>query len=237
MKKARSSDAALEALQNENAALRNLIVAQGGARPAPRPPASALHVAIRNVSSYTIGIPGDFGAPDIDLHPAVAGLDNPASIAVVGYTWWQKIRKSKLYDNGMIVRDDSALDESYMAAPADRPEDLAPNHAKNLVIDADEWILSRNEEELRVGIEGMTSEQSLRRLWAAVDLRFAKELAAMPLEDPARVKKAERKLPAAYQLVEDLVQDRLDELNPLASERARELEDGSTIDHPRQKRR
>lgn len=175
---------------------------------------SQLFVGIRNVSSETIGIPAQFGEPAISLHAANKDIADPFATAIVSYPRWQALRKGAAYDLGMIVRDDSILGEVHTRAPDDRPEDLAPNHAKNVVLDPDQFITELPEAELRARIGAMTSEQSLRRLWRAVDDKVAAALKGVPKTDEKAQRAAVDALPAAYQLVERLVQLRLEELLP-----------------------
>jgi hypothetical protein len=179
-----------------------------------------LSVGIRNVSSETISIPSQLGEEELVLHPTPRNGDDPHAVAIISLARWQLLRKSKLMGFGMITRDDRVLGEVDTKAPDDRPEELHPDHAKNLVLDPHAWITSRDEPLLRQDIGGMTSESSLRRLWAAVDEKVGELERHVPVEErrgiiSPGIKKAISNLPMLYRLTEQLVEERLDELLPL----------------------
>lgn len=190
-----------------------LATALGGVKPTHVQP-NALYVGIRNVSSDTLGIPAQFGEPALTLHPSNKHIADPYATAVITYPRWQALRRGGLYDLGLIVRDDSILGEVHTRAPDDRPDELAPNHAKNLVIDPDAFITGQSEADLRAKIGAMTSEQSLRRLWRAVDDKISEALKGVDRKNERAQRAAVDSLPAAYQLAERLVVQRLDEINP-----------------------
>lgn len=173
-----------------------------------------LWVGVRNVSSDAIGIPAAFGEPAISLNPTRDDQHDPHAAQPITFTRWQSLRKGALYRFGMIVRDDSILGDVHVTAPEDRPEELAPEHAQNVVLDPVQWIDTRNEAEIRDGIAKMTSEPSLRRLWRVVDDKVAALQIGVDRRDAKAMGHVVAALPAAYQLVERLVQDRLEELNP-----------------------
>jgi len=205
----------IEALSMQQAALLQQLAASRPQVPMMGTSGVQLMVGVRNVSSYTIGIPSQFvGEPDLQLHPAVRGLDTPNTVAVISFAWWQQIRKGPHVANGMIIRDDSILGSYHHAGPADRPSDLAAGWERNLVLDPHDWIQSKTEPEIRTAITAMTSEQSLRRLLAAVDQKVADNREAIPETDADREERAVQDLPSLYQLTERLAEQRLDALGP-----------------------
>lgn len=190
-----------------------------------RIPAGQLVVGIRNISNYTVGlIDNTTGVPiEYNLTPEIPGIPDPHNRAVISYAFWQRLRSGTQVAQGLIMRDDSVLGEADNVAPADRPEDLAPDAAKNQVIDPKDWIRSKTEPELRDAIAAMTSGPSLRRLLYAIDqeiISLGEEYAGQP----DRAIKALKRLPAVYRLVEELAEERLDELNPIS--KVRHLERG-----------
>lgn len=181
---------------------------------------TSLSVGIRNVSSETIGIPAVLGGAELLLYPKAAEHDDPNTVAIITYAQWQVLRKHAIVGKGMLIRDDSILGEIDTKGPADKPEDLHPDHLKNLVLNPKHWIESREEPELRQAVSAMTSESSLRRLWAAVDGKVGELEKDVPLAERKSkfspgIKKAINELPMRYRLVEQLIEDRLDELMPL----------------------
>lgn len=180
-----------------------------------------LHVGIRNVSSETISLRAQFGEPSIQLYPTPTNGSDPNATAVIGYPRWQALRRAQIYALGMIVRDDSVLGDVHTRAPEDTPLELHPDHAKNVIMEPHAWIEGRDEAGIREGISRMTSEPSLRRLAAAVDekIREAQKHIDRNWErNPdaeAQVRQAIESLPWKYQLVERLVENRLEVLNPV----------------------
>lgn len=136
-----------------------------------------LVVGIRNVSNYSVGfVDKTSGTPiEYSLSPEVEGSADPKTRAVVSYAFWQQLRKSSQVSQGLLVRDDSVLGPADNAAPDDRPDDLAPETAHNVVLDPREWIVSKQEHEVRDAIAKMTSTPSLRRLAYAVDQAVVSE--------------------------------------------------------------
>lgn len=191
----------------------------------PYAPQGQLVVGIRNVSNYTVGfVDKTSGTPiEYNLNPEVPGVSDPKTRAVISYAYWQQLRKGSQVQYGLIVRDDSVLGAADNAAPEDRPEDLHPEAAVNVVLDPREWILSRTEPELRESVAKMTSQPTLRRLAHEVDQEILRIGEAKYLGDEERAGKAIRDLPAMFRLVEELVEDRLDELNPISKVRHLEL--------------
>lgn len=181
-------------------------------------------VGIRNVSSYTVGlvnkIQGEQG--ELQLHPAHFAAPDPNSTAVISHQFWTTLRKGKIVENGQIIRDDSLVSDPSLVGPPDRPEDMPAVAAKNLVINPFQWIESRDEDQLRVSIAEMTSEPSLRRLAAAVDWKIWTIGEEKYKGNPERAKFAIRDCPAKYRFVDTLVEERLEEINPVAKDRAAE---------------
>lgn len=188
-----------------------------------------LVVGIRNVSNYSVGlIDKTSGQPvEYNLNPEVEGVPDPRTSAVISYAFWQQLRTGKQVGRGMIVRDDSILGHADNAAPEDRPQDLHPDHHKNVVLNPREWILSKGEEEIREAIQQITSEATLRRLLYAVDQEIIRIGEQRYKGDEERARKSIRDLPALFRVVEELADERLDELNPVA--KVRHLEIGETI--------
>lgn len=172
-------------------------------------------VGIRNISDNTIGIPGKFGQADLDLHADFTG-DNPSSIAVIPYTWYQQIRRSKVFRDGMIIRDDSILGDGYIQAPADKPNEIPTEHLINSVVDPVQWIDSRTETQIREDLDKITSEASLRRIRRAVDLKIVQIADALPDQfrdaegvDLRRVMAVDR-MPAIYRLIDEITTRKLE---------------------------
>jgi hypothetical protein len=196
---------------------------------APRTFASGgqLMVGIRNVSNYTVGLlDRTSGQPvEYELLPEVPGSADPRTRAVVTYAFWQQLRLGNMVARGMIVRDDSMLGAADNSAPGDRPTDLHPDHVKNVVLNPREWILDKTEDDLRSAVMAMTSEPTLRRLLYAVDQEIISLGEDRYKGDPERARKAIRDLPAIFRVVEELAEERLDELNPVSKVRDQELMD------------
>jgi hypothetical protein len=189
-------------------------------------PSGQLVVGIRNVSNYTVGLVDNSAgrAVEYQLFAEVPGHNDPRTRAVIGYVFWQELRKSNQVGRALIARDDSILGPADNTAPPDRPEDIHPDHAKNLVLDPREWILSQDEYQLRDAIGAMTSEPSLRRLMYAVDMEIVRIGEEKYVGDPERARKAIRDLPAIFRVVDELADERLDELNPVSKVRHLEVE-------------
>jgi RNase H-fold protein (predicted Holliday junction resolvase) len=185
-----------------------------------------LVVGIRNVSNYSVGLIDKTSGQAIEynLNPEIEGSADPRTSAVVSYAFWQQLRTGNQVGRGLIVRDDSILGPAENAAPEDRPQDVHPDHAKNVIMNVREWILSRTEDQLREDITAMTSEPSLRRLQYAVDQEILRIGESKYNGDPERARKAIRDLPAVFRVVEELADERLDELNPVSKVRHLELE-------------
>jgi hypothetical protein len=199
----------------DQASQQAALVGQLARMGAPVRQAGGLYVGVRNVSAYTISIPSPFaGEAELLLH-APGEMPNPNTVAVVSYAWWQQLRRSKIYDRGMIIRDDAVMGDSYQAAPADRPEDCAPNHKTNLVLDARQWMDSRTETKIAKDIKAMTSEQSLRKLEAMIYLerqRLMEERLDMPWNE--RKQSVELAMPGKMRALETAVKARLAVLRP-----------------------
>lgn len=187
-----------------------------------------LVVGIRNVSNYSVGMLDKTSGQVVEynLNPEVPGVADPRTRAVISYAFWQQIRTGNQVGRGLIVRDDSILGPAENAAPDDRPEDMHPDAKKNVILDPRAWIVDRTEDELRDAIAGMTSEPSLRRLLYAVDQEIVRIGESKYQDDPERARKSIRDLPALFRVVEELAEERLDELNPVA--KVRHLETGSS---------
>lgn len=200
-------------LEAELAAMRATVnaAALGAARMnAHQRTISELWVGIRNISDLTIGVKSPFpNEPDLHLH-ANFGDPDPGTVAVISLAWWLQLRKHKFVANGMILRDDRVLGDSYAPAPADRPEDLPATALLNQIEDPVAWIESRSEVQLRTDIAALTSTASLYRLRRAVDQRLQQLQSPYALDDEQRATKAYRELPALYQMVDMLTSQRLD---------------------------
>lgn len=204
---------AVHKLEKEVAELRGQLSAMlaAGARSTNKP-----MVGLRNISSYTIGlvnhIPGEEG--EVQLYAAVIGAEpDPLSCAVISYAFWKQVRVSKQYLNGMLVRDDSVLAASDTPAQEDRPGELPASAVVNQVPDPVAWIESKTDAELRSAINAMTSEQSLRRLLAAVDWKIH-TIGEAYADAENRAERALRELPGAYRTVDELAMDRLTDFSP-----------------------
>lgn len=188
-------------------------------------PSGQLVVGVRNVSNYSVGmVDKTSGVPiEYNLNPEVAGVADPKTRAVVSYAFWQQLRKGNLVQKGLIARDDSVLGPADNSAPEDRPEDIHPEAGLNVVLDPRQWILSKTEAEVREAIAKMTSEPTLRRLSYAVDQEILRIGDEKYQGDEQRAEKSIRDLPAMFRLVEELVDDRLDQLNPVSKVRHLEV--------------
>lgn len=210
-------------VEQENAQLREQVASQaqasaalvaqlGALAPGLRPAAGQLMVGIRNISDYTIGIvprQGVIGDVELDLHPAMTG-PSPNIVGILPFTQWQSVRKGKLMEQGLIMRDDSVLGNSHSAAPADRPEDIAPGWFVNAILDPEKWVTEHSESEIRDMINKITSEPTLQRLRRVVDVELREIQDRIPKTDPKRARKALQQLPAIYQLIDQVVTMRLE---------------------------
>lgn len=206
---------AFERSEQDKQVLQNLVTARQ-THHASAAQASGLMVGVRNVSNYTIGLTGSPlpNEPDITLHAEGRDGFDPNSTALVSWAWWQKLRRTELpYGRGMIIRDDSLLAPDAIHAPEDSPREVHPDHEKNVVIDARAFIEELPESEIRRRIAAMTSEESLRRLHAQIDARVGEEQAKYPDTDDERAQKAVNALPSIYQLAENLILNRIQELD------------------------
>jgi hypothetical protein len=213
----------IEALSRNQAALTAQLGAQ---QPRQFVNSGQLVVGIRNVSNYSVGLIDKTSgqAIEFNLNPEVPGVTDPRTRAVVSYVFWQQLRSGGQVGKGIIVRDDSVLGPADNAAPEDRPKDMHPDHARNLVIDPREWIQSRTEQQIREDIAAMTSEPTLRRLLYCVDQEIVLIGEERYAGDAERARKAIRDLPALFRVVEELCEERLDELNPVSKVRHMETE-------------
>lgn len=213
--------ATIEQMANQQA----LLTQQLGAMHRGPVGSGQLMVGIRNVSNYSVGfIDKTSGTPvEYSLSPEVEGSPDPKTRAVVSYAFWQQMRKSAQVAQGLIIRDDSVLGPADNAAPEDRPDDLAPEAEHNVVLDPRQWIVSKKEDEVRDAIAKMTSTPTLRRLAYAVDQEIVRIGDQKYQGDENRAEKSIRDLPAMFRLVEELVEDRLDQLNPVSKVRHLEV--------------
>jgi hypothetical protein len=173
-------------------------------------------VGIRNVSAYTISIPNKVtGEPELNLHAPRADRADPKTVAIVSYAWWQQLRQDRHYARGMIIRDDSILGGLYEAAPPDRPQDCHPDHAKNVLIDAESWLATASDDEITDRIMAMTSEHTLHKLEALVVTRRRELMDKhVDLEWKERKRRVERELPSKLKHLFACVKERLHELAP-----------------------
>lgn len=188
-------------------------------------PTGQLVVGVKNVSNYSVGmVDKTSGVPlEYNLNPEVAGRADPKTRAVVSYAFWQQLRKGSLVQKGLIVRDDTVLGPADNSAPEDRAEDVHPESAFNVVLNPREWVVTKTEAEVRDAIAQMTSEPTLRRLAYAVDQEIVRIGDEKYQGDEQRAEKSIRALPAMFRLVEELVEDRLDQLNPVSKVRHLEV--------------
>lgn len=203
--------ARLEQSETEKGALANLLARHGVAAPIGQ-----LMVGIRNVSNTTVGISRSPMAnePDVQLHAVFGGQYDPASVAAISYVWWQQLRKGPLVGRGIITRDDTVLGTGVSSAPADAEKELAKGHDINVVLDPHAFITGQPETELRDRVKKMTSEETLRRILAAVDEKVKQTQDSIDETDPERASKAVSELPGAYQIAELVAQARLDSMYP-----------------------
>jgi hypothetical protein len=178
------------------------------ALPTHRMAGAELMVGIRCIADVGLGLPRNPHIPgdvDVTLDADIPGADPAGTYAIIPYTKWQQIRKSVVMDNALIIRDDSVLGSAYAPAPPDAPEDIAKHWAVNAILDPVAWITERTDDDIRDGIEAMTSPHSLRRLRRVVDFEVRTLQDRHP--KPGSVESAVwalRQLPAKYQLVDSL---------------------------------
>lgn len=213
-----SADALRAAVETQSAAAAAHQARLARSVPEHRTPFGELMVGIRNISDTPVGIQPQFkGDPSVNLNHD-HGVDDPAQVQIISYTWWRELRKSTLVAKGFIMRDDSVLGDHYAKAPADQPGEVAPDHVFNAVVNPQEWVNSRDETELRAGIEKMTSEDSLRRVRRVVDDFLRAEENKYPRstieEQQVAAAKAIKALPGKLRLVDELVSDRLEGSTP-----------------------
>jgi hypothetical protein len=189
---------------------------QQGNRPANVAPGQ-LFVGIRNVSNYTIGIANTVTREgDLHLHaPLPDGSNQLNTVAVISYAWWAFLRKAREYGRGLIVRDDSILGGTYDAAPEDGPADCHPEHARNLVVDAEAWVAERSEDEIRRDVERMTSTETLRKL-DALHFKAHEYLMEKHAEEKwaTRKHRVERDMPSKLRHLKAVIVDRLRDIAP-----------------------
>jgi len=209
-KKAAAPAAGAESLQTATQVLANTLAA------ALSKPAVELKVGIRNISDNTIGVKSPFkDEQDLDLHgDTQPRAENPGRCAIISYAWWQQLRKSKLMERGEIMRDDSILGGNYAAAPADAPQDLPVSWSANAIEDPIQWVQSfkGDDDALRLAIDKITNDASLRRVRRVVDMRL-KELEKSFGADPQRAKKALQALPSTYQMMDQVITMKLEQPN------------------------
>jgi hypothetical protein len=173
-----------------------------------------LWVGVRNISDLTVGIPSPFDTePDLQLYANI-GTPEPGMVSVISYAWWLQIRKGPHIANGLIIRDDRVLGNSWTAAPEDRAEDLPRDHTRNQIPDPEAWITSKTEAEIREGIAKLTAPAAMWRLRRVVDEKVREYQKDYPVEDENRAVKAYERLPALYVLVDNLTSQRLADTVP-----------------------
>lgn len=168
-------------------------------------------VGIRNISDYVIGIKGAFGTEDIQLFPDV-GDNNPRSFTVIPYAFWKSLIKDEHVRRGMLVRDDSILGSAYIVGPEDEANEISQETLDNRIYNPVEWITSKSEDELRSALTRITSNESLRRLRRAVDIKL-KEIQKTfgdSLTPDEKVKKSWSQLPMVYHFIEEYTTQRLE---------------------------
>jgi hypothetical protein len=220
---------ALETIENLSRNQAAMAAQIGAAQPRQFVTSGQLVVGIRNVSNYSVGLMDKTSGHPVEynLNPEVPGVADPRTRAVVSFVFWQQLRTGSQVAKGMLVRDDSVLGPADNAAPEDRPQDVHPEHNKNVVMDPREWVMSRTEEQIRTDIAQMTSEPTLRRLLYCVDQEIIRLGEERYKDDPERARKSIRDLPALFRVVEELSEERLDELNPVSKVRHLETESQS----------
>lgn len=202
-----------------------MMSAQLGATQRSFVPVGQLVVGLRNVSNYSVGLVDSTSGQTIEynLNPEVDGVMDPKTRAVVSYAFWQQLRKSSTVSRGLVIRDDSVLGPTDNVGPEDRPQDFMPETFHNVVDNPRDWVLSKTEQELRDAVSRITSEPTLKRLLFAVDQEILRIGEAKYLGDEQRAVRSIRDLPAMFRLVEELAEERLDELNPVTKVRHLEI--------------
>jgi hypothetical protein len=201
----------------ENALLRSMIdqASVSAQAMAQRIAAGTTHtgqllVGIRNISDMTLGQKSPNSTePDLHLH-ADFGTNDPNSVAVISNSWWLQMRKGRFVRDGLIMRDDTALGLGDSAAPPDRETDLHPDFYVNAIPDITTWMDGKTEADIREAVAKMTSPASLLRLRRIVDIKLLELEKDYDVEDPLRMKKAQKRLPMLYKLVDELVTMRLE---------------------------
>ena len=194
-----------------------LLTAQASRAPMAQSLVSARpSVGLRNISSYTVGIPSPLAdEPDVQLLADIPGEPNVMSTAVVSHAMWQQIRRMAYVEQGLVVRDDSLVGDGYIKAPADGPNDISPRALRNRIPDPAAWIESRDDDSLKADVAALDCEAPLLRLNAEVQRRI--DALALEFSDhPDVIKKALRALPMRYQMVDMYVRERLLEVSPWA---------------------
>lgn len=222
MPRKKAADPKLEQLAAENARLREMVELQSAAAqthqarlasalPTHRVAGGELMVGIRNICDSTVGIPPQFpGDIPVTLH---ADLDpnDPRRVAVISYTLWRSIRGGSLVGQGLIMRDDTVLGDTFNIAPEDRPGEVHDDFTKNAVVDPKEWIHSRTEDEIRRDIDLMTSDESLRRIRRVIDDELRAIQATYPDKGTVEsAKRALRQLPAKYAWLDEHITMKLE---------------------------
>lgn len=198
----------LEQQSQANQAMANRLAAMGATI---QRPSTDIMVGVRNICDDTVGERSPFpNEPDLHLH-ADFGLPDPNTVGVVSFAWWQRMRKGRLIGEGRIMRDDSVLGGTYQAAPPDRPEDIDPGFYVNAIPQPELWIESKTEQELREAIDRITALSALRRLRGVVDRKLLQIEKQFTLDDPNRMKKALKALPALYRFVDEMITTRLEQ--------------------------
>lgn len=171
--------------------------------------ADNVYVGIRNLSDNTIGIPGWNGNDDLHLHADLGEID-PSSVTAIPYAWWLQLRKTHWVRDGIIVRDDTVLGEGYIAAPADREQDIPAAAKFNAIHDPVQWIDSRNEAEIRADLAKITSESALRRIRRGVDIRLKGLMDSYGPEVENRAAQSWEDLEMKYRYVDEATTHRLE---------------------------
>lgn len=219
-KKEISTDAQFREAFAENERLRKLVEAQAQTEQAllsrlaatspNRATSSELMVGIRNISDNTLGLESPFpNEPPIQLFADVGTGPNPGQVSAISYAWWQRLRKSNFMARGLLMRDDSIVSGSFMAAPPDAPEDIHHEWKFNAIPDPVAWIATRDEAKIRRDIKKMTSPDSLRRLRRVVDDELGK-LQVKFKDDENPAKRAVDELPIKYRLIDELTTSKLE---------------------------
>lgn len=213
LQESQRQNAELRALFDQQASANNALTTRLGAiNPNHQNPYSEVMVGIRSCSDNTIGIPGAFGQPPLQLH-ADLGHNDPGSTAIIPYAWWKELRKGKYVRRGLICRDDTILG-GLPKAPDDRPADMPEESLLNTVPNPVAWIEMRTEKNIRQDLGKITSEETLLRIRRVVDDAIVELESQRPRstkqEQVAAAKWALAELPGKYRLVDDLITQRLE---------------------------